>query len=43
MGNEYQNSVANIVIDAQAVQVANNGADVMEAKGWPESEEGGES
>lgn len=35
MGNEYQNSIANIVIDAQAVQVANNGKDVMEAQGWP--------
>lgn len=35
MGNEYQNSVANIVIDAQAVQVANNGKEVMEAQGWP--------
>lgn len=43
MGNEYQNSIANIVIDAQAVQAANNGTDVMEAKGWPNSGEGGES
>lgn len=42
MGNEYQNSIANILIDAQAVQAANNGTDVMEAKGWPKNEEGGE-
>ena len=36
MGNEYQNSTANILIDAQAVQAANNGTAVMEAKGWPQ-------
>lgn len=35
MGNEYQNSTANIIISAQAVQTANNGNSVMEAKGWP--------
>ena len=35
MGNEYQDCVANIEILAEAVQVANNGATVMEAKGWP--------
>lgn len=45
MGNEYQNCIANIVINAQAVQVANNGDTVMDAKGWPaaDDEEGGES
>lgn len=35
MGNEYQNCTANIIITAQAVQTANNGNSVMEAKGWP--------
>lgn len=35
MGNEYQNCTANIVISAQAVQTANNGASVMDASGWP--------
>ena len=35
MGNEYQNCTANIMISAQAVQTANNGATVMEAEGWP--------
>lgn len=43
MGNEYQGCTANIIIAAEAVQTANNGDRVMEAKGWPEtgSEEGG--
>ncbi len=36
MGNEYQNSTANIVISVQAVQTANNGDSVMEAEGWPQ-------
>lgn len=36
MGNEYQNCTANVIISAQAVQVANNGDDVLEAAGWPE-------
>lgn len=35
MGNEYQNCRANLVISAQAVQTANNGKTVLEAKGWP--------
>ena len=35
MGNEYQNCTANIEISAQAVQTANNGTTVLEAKGWP--------
>lgn len=36
MGNMYQNSTAEINVQAQATQVANNGADVFEAAGWPE-------
>lgn len=35
MGNEYQNCTANIVINAEAVQVANNAETVLEAQGWP--------
>ena len=35
MGNTYQNCTANIEISAQAVQTANNGKTVLEAKGWP--------
>lgn len=35
MGNEYQNCTANILISAEAVQTANNGETVGEAKGWP--------
>ena len=35
MGNDYQNCTANIEISAQAVQTANNGTTVLEAKGWP--------
>ncbi len=35
MDNTYQNCTANIEIYAQAVQTANNGATVLEAKGWP--------
>lgn len=35
MGNEYQNCTVKLYIFAQAVQQANNGASVMEAKGWP--------
>ena len=35
MGNEYQSCTANIEIAAQAVQTANNGSTVLEAKGWP--------
>lgn len=35
MGNEYQNCRANLVISAEAVQTANNGETVLDAKGWP--------
>lgn len=35
MGNQYQNAVVNISVRAQAVQSQNNGATVLEAKGWP--------
>lgn len=36
MGNEYQESTATVTVSAYAVQVANNGADVFSAVGWPE-------
>ena len=36
MGNTHQNATANIVVTAQAVQIANNGNSVLEAAGWPE-------
>ncbi len=39
MGNEYQNCTANIIINAQAVQTANNpvpeNGKVTDVKGWP--------
>lgn len=35
MGNMYQNSTATVAVTAQAVQTANNGDAVMDAKGWP--------
>lgn len=35
MGNEYQNAKISVDISAQAVQTANNGPTVMDAKGWP--------
>lgn len=35
MGNEYQNCTANLIVEAQAVQTANNGTAVLEAAGWP--------
>lgn len=38
MGNLYQESKAVIGVGVQAVQVANNGATVFEAAGWPEAE-----
>lgn len=38
MSNAYQNSTANVVVKAYAVQVANNGGNVFEAAGWPEVE-----
>ena len=34
-GNEYQEARAEIYVLAQAVQVKNNGATALEAKGWP--------
>lgn len=37
MGNEYQNATATVNVSAQAVQIANNGDTVMDAKGWPNS------
>ena len=37
MGNAYQGCEVNIIVSAQAVQVANNGATVQEAAGWSES------
>lgn len=37
MGNIYQNSTAKVDVTAYAVQVANNGDGVMDAKGWPEA------
>ncbi len=39
MGNEYQRATATVDLSAQAVQTANNGDNVMDAKGWPESAE----
>ena len=36
MGNDYQNAKANVDVLAQAVQVANNGKTIWEAKGWPQ-------
>lgn len=35
MGNEYQNSKAEIEVFAYATQVANNGKSAVEAAGWP--------
>ncbi len=35
MGNEYQNCTANLIVEAQAVQTANNGETVLAAQGWP--------
>lgn len=37
MGNEYQSCTANLVVSAEAVQVANNGKTALEAAGWPEN------
>ncbi|MDY2957625.1 hypothetical protein [Floccifex sp.] len=34
--NEYQNCTSYIDVCAQAVQVDNNGEDVLQAQGWPE-------
>ena len=38
MGNMYQSSKTVITVGVQAVQVANNGATVFEAAGWPEAD-----
>ncbi len=38
MGNMYQNSVVEFGIRAQATQVAHNGENVMEARGWPDKD-----
>lgn len=35
MSNLYKNSKAEIEVDAQATQVANNGTNVFDAAGWP--------
>lgn len=35
MDNTHQNATASIIITAQAVQTANNGATILEAAGWP--------
>lgn len=37
MGNVYQNCKVNLLVEAEAVQVANNGDTVQEAQGWPEA------
>ena len=37
MGNAYQGCQVEIIVSAQAVQVANNGTTVQEAAGWSES------
>ena len=37
MGNAYQGGTAFVIVQAQAVQVANNGSMVFEAAGWPSS------
>ena len=39
MGNEYQRATATVDLSAQAVQTANNGDNVVDAKGWPEAAE----
>ena len=39
MGNEYQNSTAQVYVYVEATQVANNGKTVFEAAGWPGSAE----
>ena len=39
MGNLYQQSKAILTIQAQGVQMANNGESVFEAAGWPENQQ----
>ena len=36
MTNEYQNCTVEVIVDAQAVQTANNGDSAIEAAGWPD-------
>lgn len=36
MGNSYMSKAFEVNVQAQAVQYANNGANVMEAAGWPD-------
>ena len=38
MGNDYQGSTAHIDVQADAVQVANNGETVLDAQGWPKED-----
>lgn len=35
MTNEYQNCTVEVIVKAQGVQTANNGASAIEAAGWP--------
>lgn len=35
MGNEYQNCTVEVIVYAEGVQTANNGATALEAAGWP--------
>lgn len=35
MTNEYQNCTVDVIVTAQGVQTANNGASALEAAGWP--------
>lgn len=35
MTNEYQNCTVEVIVKAQGVQTANNGASALEAAGWP--------
>ena len=36
LSDQYQGATFSLDVYAEAVQVANNGSNVMEAKGWPE-------
>lgn len=38
MNNDYQNRTTTVTVQVQAVQTANNGKTVFEAKGWPVEE-----
>lgn len=40
MGNEWQRAKLTIDVTMEAVQVANNGASVLDAMGWPETVKG---